>query len=126
MRILVLDDNEPLRIALSDILTSFSHEVDTTEDARAAIKLVETTDYDFILVDYKMPVNDGIWFMKNVKLNRRTKVLLMTAFVDNDVISEMFKLGAVGYMIKPFDAKELIRHIDFHSGQQPSASPPGV
>lgn len=123
MRILVLDDNEALRTTVAEILRSYDHEVDTTADARAATKMVETTEYDFILVDYKMPINDGIWFMKNAKLNRRTRVLLMTAFVNNDVISEMFKLGAVGYMVKPFDAKELLRHINFHSGQQPPETP---
>ena len=81
MRILVLDDNEPLRTTVSDILTSNNHEVDTTADARAAVKMVETTEYDFIFVDYKMPVNDGIWFMKNAKLNRRTRVLLMLSLI---------------------------------------------
>jgi response regulator of citrate/malate metabolism len=62
--------------------------------------------------------------MKNAKLQRRTRVVLMTAFVNSEVISEMFKLGAVGYLIKPFDSKELLRHIDFHSGLQPPAAPP--
>jgi response regulator of citrate/malate metabolism len=70
-----------------------------------------------------MPVNDGIWFMKNAKLPRRTRVILMTAFVDNEVISQMFKLGAVGYLIKPFDSKELLRHIDFHSSSQQTPAP---
>lgn len=125
MRILVLDDNEALRNTVAEILKEYDHEVDTTSDARAAVKMVETTEYDFVLVDYKMPINDGIWFMKNAKLHRRTRVLLMTAYVTNELISEMFKLGAVGYLIKPFDAKELMRHIDFHSGQQPADTPHG-
>ncbi|MEI6972124.1 MAG: response regulator [bacterium] len=123
MHILVLDDNAALRNTVVEILKAYDHNADATGDARNAVKMVEATEYDFVLVDYKMPINDGIWFMKNAKLHRRTRVLLMTAHVTNDLISQMFKLGAVGYLIKPFDAKELIRHIEFHSGQQPPPSP---
>ncbi|MEI6219376.1 MAG: response regulator [bacterium] len=123
MRILVLDDCEALRTTVADILKSFDHHVDSTGEAKDAVALTQTTEYDFIFVDYKMPVNDGIWFMKNAKLPRRTRVILMTAFVDNEVISQMFKLGAVGYLIKPFDSKELLRHIDFHSSSQQTPAP---
>lgn len=121
MRMLVLDDCDSLRDTVADILRASNHDVDTAADAKTAVQLVGKIDYDFILVDYKMPVNDGIWFMKNAKLQRRTRVVLMTAFVNNAVISEMFKLGAVGYLIKPFDSRELLRHIDFHSPPQPPA-----
>ena len=122
VRILVLDDDEPLRKAVADMLRTPERIVDTAGDAVEAIKMVESTEYDFILVDYMMPVNNGIWFMKNVKLTRgKTKVLLMTAYVNSKVIAEMFSLGAVGYVIKPFDYAELMRHLGFHSGQEPQS-----
>lgn len=124
MRILIVDDNKALRDAIGGILKSLKFEVDTTDDAKAAVVLVKDGEYDFVLVDYKMPVNDGIWFMKNANLPKRTKALLMTAYVDRSVITEMFELGAVGYLVKPFDSEELLRHLGFHSGGQVSEVAP--
>jgi len=123
MKILILDDNEALRIAVGGILRALSHAVETTDDAKVAVGMVEAGEYDFVLVDYKMPVTDGIWFMKNAKIPKRTKVLLMTAYVDRDVIAQMFELGAVGYLIKPFDTEELVRHLEFHSTRSDLPAP---
>jgi CheY-like chemotaxis protein len=115
MRILVLDDDQILLDALKAILNDYGHDVDTANTAKDAITPAEKGNYDFILVDYKMPENDGIWFMKNIKLPKNTKVLLITAYVNRAVINQMFELGASGYLIKPFDDKELIRHLEFYS-----------
>jgi DNA-binding response OmpR family regulator len=115
MKILVLDDNEALSKAVQTMLKLHGHDVDAITNAKDGVKMVEEGTYDIILVDYKMPVNDGIWFMKEARIPRNTKVLLMTAFVNKDVINEMFSLGAVGYLVKPFDDAELMRHIEFHT-----------
>ena len=77
--------------------------------------MLETNHYDFILVDYKMPEHDGIWFMKNVSLPRNTKVLLTTSFIGKDLVKKMFSEGICGYIAKPFDEQELLRHLAFHS-----------
>ena len=122
VKILILDDNQALRDAVGGILKALGHAVDTTDDAHAAVKMLVDGEYDFVLVDYKMPVTDGIWFMKNAQIPKRTKVLLMTAYVNKEVIAEMFDLGAVGYLIKPFDTEELVRHLEFHSDRHGAAA----
>ena len=95
-------------------------EVDVAESPDDAIEQMKTTTYDMIFCDYKMPEKDGIWFMRNAEVPRQTKVMLMTAFVNRDVINEMFSLGIVGYLIKPFGEEEILRHISFHSrGEAP-------
>lgn len=53
--------------------------------------------------------------MKNAKISGKTRVLLMTAFVNREVIATMFKLGAKGYLIKPIDPDEISYHLKFHS-----------
>ena len=58
---------------------------------------------------------DGLWFMKNVNLRGNTKALVITADLDRKVINKMFALGASGYLIKPFDTQELLRHLAYHS-----------
>jgi len=115
MKILVIDDNKRLLNTLSLALSTMGHEVRCTFGADTAAQHTQNEHFDFILLDYKMPSHDGIWFMRNARISKGTKVLLMTAFVSNTVIAEMFKLGVSGYLIKPFDAAELLRHLEFHS-----------
>ena len=126
MKIMLLDDEEPLLKSLSRMITLLGHEVQCFQSPSAAAEAIEEEEYDFAFVDYLMPERDGIWFMSNARIPRKTKVMLMTAFVSRSVISRMFELGVCGYMIKPFDEDELRRHIEFHSSQSEPSAPPGV
>jgi CheY-like chemotaxis protein len=119
MKILVLDDDVSFLETLREILTTNNHDVDCADNAKEALEIFEKGRYDYILVDYKMPENDGIWFMRNVTLPRKTKALLMTAYVNRDVINKMFALGASGYLIKPFNEEDLLRHLAFFSSGNP-------
>lgn len=114
MKVLLLDDDRDLLSALKDLMARYEHIVDCCDNAKEAVGKVTDGDYDFVLVDYKMPENDGIWFMRNVRLPRKTKALLMTAYVNRDVINKMFSLGACGYIIKPFDEEEILRHLSYY------------
>ena len=114
MRILVVDDDRKLSEEVKNILARNQHTADCLDNADEAVARVASGDYDFVLVDYKMPDHDGLWFMKNAKLPRRTKALLVTSFVDRNMIKTMFAAGVSGYIIKPFDEEELIRILNFH------------
>lgn len=96
------------------MLTIRGWEVTSCTSAAEGIKKLAKGDFDLVLLDYKMPEHDGMWFMKNAQIPKGTKVLLMTAFVNRQTINDMFKLGVSGYVIKPFDEKELVKHLDFH------------
>lgn len=124
MKLLMVDDDRSLLSALHDLLVAHDHVVDCCDNAEDAIKMVPHGKYDFVLIDYRMPGNDGIWFMKNVKLPRHTKALLMTAYVNREVINKMFSLGACGYIIKPFDDEEILRHIEFYKHSSSAQKPP--
>ena len=115
MNILMLDDDRDLLDALRELLARHDHKVDCCDNAKQAVSLAEQGSYDFIFVDYKMPDNDGLWFMQNVRLPRKTKTLLMTAYVNRNIINQMFAAGACGYIIKPFDESDLLRHLAFFS-----------
>ena len=115
MKILALDDDKFLLSILEDMLNRNDNQVVCIDNAKQAIAMVQNDHYDFVLVDYKMPGNDGIWFMENANLPRHTKVILMTAYADRNLINKMFTLGISGYIIKPFDEEELIRNMTFHS-----------
>jgi len=121
LNILILDDDTELLDALSRILEHHGHSVDCADNAELAVDMVAQGNYNLLLVDYKMPGNDGVWFMENVDLPRESKVLLITAYVNRDIINKMFKLGASGYLIKPFDEEELLRHVSYYCKDEDDA-----
>ena len=121
MRILVVDDDRRLLEQIHAMLTRNGHSVDCADNAARAVVMVGSTPYDFVLIDYRMPEHDGFWFMKNVSLPRKTKTLLVTSYVDRNVIKQMFNAGISGYVVKPFDESELLRHLEFHSSNQKKA-----
>jgi len=114
VKILVLDDHTGFRNEIVDILVRNGYAAEGAAAALEAVALVKEGDYDLVLADYNMPGHDGLWFMRNVECPRSTKVLLVTAYVNRDVIDEMFKAGAAGYLIKPFDEADLLHHIAHH------------
>jgi DNA-binding response OmpR family regulator len=119
-RILLVDDDALLLKSIQGILQFNSFQVDIAQSPDEGMQKMAANQYDFIFCDYKMPDHDGIWFMRHADIPRGTKVLLMTAYVNRDVINEMFSLGIVGYIIKPFGEDEILRHISFHSrGETP-------
>lgn len=115
MNVLVVDDDRDFLETLARILTGHAYTVACTDCAKEAAAMVKDFAFDFVLVDYRLPENDGIWFMQNAELPRHTKVLLVTAYVNREVINKMFSLGAVGYLIKPFEENELVRHLEFYA-----------
>jgi two-component system, chemotaxis family, chemotaxis protein CheY len=117
MKILVLDDHHAYRKEVVAMLNRCGHEAHEVARAASAVPLAENGDYDLVLVDFNMPDHDGLWFMRNTKLPPRTKALLVTAHANRYVINQMFQSGVAGYIIKPFDETELIRHLEFHFGR---------
>lgn len=115
MKILVIDDHAGFRNEVVSILKNNGHVVTDVEAAAAAIPLVERGDYDFVLVDYNMPVHDGLWFMRHVDKPQHTKVLLMTAQENMYVSLLMIRAGGDGYIIKPFDEKKLLSTLDYYA-----------
>lgn len=121
MKILVIDDDVGMLKALKELLGAYGHDVACARTAQKGLD-ADPNSFDFVLLDYKMPQHDGCWFMKKAKIGRDTRVLLITAYVNKDVIKNMFTLGVSGYLIKPFDADDLIRHIEFFSGETGAAA----
>jgi len=68
-----------------------------------------------VLLDYCMPGLSGAQFLRRANVPADTKVLLITAYADRQIINEMLSLGAKGYIVKPFDMWDLERHLAFHA-----------
>lgn len=78
--------------------------VATASDGERALKLLESVKVDLLILDIYMPRLDGIGFLKKLRnLNANIDVIMVTAARETESVNEVFKLGAVDYLLKPFD-----------------------
>ncbi|MBW2268805.1 MAG: sigma-54-dependent Fis family transcriptional regulator [Deltaproteobacteria bacterium] len=102
-RLLIIDDDDALRESLELVLTAEGYEVQTVEDAGAAIALVETASFEAILCDLRMPGVDGMELLPQlVRRLPQTPVIMMSAYGTEELALEAINLGAYDYLAKPF------------------------
>jgi DNA-binding response OmpR family regulator len=108
--ILVVDDDPDIRRLVSTILEG-EHKVDTAEDGQRALEALSSGLPDLVVLDVMMPLMDGFMVLKQMRVNglrESTRVLMLTARTAESDWVRGFKLGADGYLTKPFDPDELI------------------
>ena len=107
--ILVVDDEEVVCESCALLLAEQGHEVSTSQDAHQGLAMAQEHAYDVILVDLKMPVLDGMSFLRTIKdLRPDTEVIVMTGFAEIATAVEAIKLGAFDYIPKPFNPDQLV------------------
>lgn len=107
-RLLVVEDEEILRITIMDHLLHQGWDVDEAENGLDALELVKKKSYDLIVSDIRMPGLDGEKLLAKVKqLTPGTEVILMTAHGNSENAVACLKQGASDYIIKPFDLDDL-------------------
>ena len=103
-RILVVDDEFSIRISLGDLLRRDGYQVEVAESAESALEILKTQSFDLLMVDVKMPGMDGLEMLERVKEDDPdTTVVVMTAYSSIDSAVQAMKLGAIDYVVKPFD-----------------------
>ena len=107
MKALIIDDSRTMRRLLSSYVTEFSIETVEAEDGRQAMKrLEEEGPVEFALVDWDMPVMNGLDFVKAVRADRRfdgMKLMMVTAHSSMDDVGQALESGANDFLMKPFD-----------------------
>jgi DNA-binding NtrC family response regulator len=107
-RVLVVDDELSIRISLGDLLRRDGHQVDVAESAEPALDMFKTQSYDLLIVDIKMPGMDGLEMLTRVREeDPEAPVIMMTAYGSIDSAVKAMKLGALDYVVKPFDPAEI-------------------
>ncbi len=108
VRILVVDDEEPIRILLKEELGRRDYQVTVAAEGEAALRLLTESHFDAVLLDLKMPGLDGMEVLRRVKAEGvGTEVLILTGHADVDSALEAMKLGAFDYLTKPFRLAEV-------------------
>lgn len=105
-RILVVDDEENIRLLYSEELTDAGYEVDTAKDAKEAQRKIDAQKPDLITLDIRMPGIDGIEFLRRFRENdKTTPVVLCTAYSD---YKQDFRIWASeAYVVKSSNLESL-------------------
>ncbi|HVY47240.1 MAG TPA: sigma-54 dependent transcriptional regulator [Minicystis sp.] len=108
-RILVVDDEENLRLVVRTILKRDGYEVEVAASGEEALGLVETFGPDVILTDVRMPKMGGLDLLATLKAKGiESTVIVMSAYGNLDLALEAMKAGAYDYLQKPFKAEEVL------------------
>lgn len=111
-RILCVDDESVILDSFRRILVLDGYCVDTVEQGREALGLIQTHSYDFVFTDLKMPEMDGLEVTKSVKhLRPDIDVVIITGFATVETAVECMKFGAMDYVQKPFTEDELLEFV---------------
>ena len=112
--VLIVDDNPKNLQILGNYLQNEGYKVEFALDGKSALDWVGRTEFDLILLDIMMPGMDGFEVCRIIKsdpVKQKIPVIFLTAKVDTESIVNGFDLGAVDYVIKPFNQKELIARV---------------
>lgn len=112
MRVLLIEDDEPLGEGLRAGLAQYGHAVDWLKDGQSALKFLKAETFDIIVLDWNLPRVSGLAVLQEMRANNiNTPVLLLTA---RDSVEDRVKgldNGADDYLTKPFDLDELAARI---------------
>ncbi len=107
-RILIVDDEKLVRWALREDFQKRGYEVDEAEDGAEALTKIEAEPYQLILLDIRLPGENGIEVLRKAKqIDPDLIVIMMTAYGDIETAVEAMKAGANDYVSKPFNLDEL-------------------
>jgi PAS domain S-box-containing protein len=116
LKILLAEDNLLNQYLIESIMREYAFEVDTAENGRLAVELLENNSYDIILMDLMMPEMDGYEATKHIRTKMklpksRIPIIALTADVNKQVVLKSTKAGMNDYISKPFNEIELLNKI---------------
>jgi two-component system, OmpR family, response regulator len=107
-RVLVVEDDAPLRALLSDELTARGYAVASDSDGRQAMARLANSAFDVVILDRMLPAMDGVDVLRRLRdLELKTPVILLTALGRLPERVEGLEAGADDYIVKPFEIDEL-------------------
>jgi diguanylate cyclase (GGDEF)-like protein len=108
-RILVADDEEAIRGAVSQLLKEEGYEADAVPSGEEALERFAARPYDLLITDIRMAGMSGIDLLKEVKrLYSGTEVIVMTSYASLETAVSALRAGAYDYLIKPFEELDLV------------------
>ncbi len=113
MRLLLVEDEAPLREQLAQQLQRNGYAVDSAGDGREALYLIQEYDYDLAVIDLGLPVIDGISVIRKAReLQKRFPILVLTARGRWQDKVEGLEAGGDDYVVKPFQIEEVLARLN--------------
>jgi len=113
--ILVIDDETEIVKFIEKVLNKNGYQVDSTSDPQDALRKVSENSYDVLITDIKMPGMSGLDIIRKIgemKLARPPEIIIITAHATVDTAIECMRAGAMDYLIKPFEMKEILATVE--------------
>jgi len=112
-KILIVDDEKGLRVGTQRLLESEGYEVTAVENGTEGILKGTSEEFDLAVIDLKMPDIDGLEVLSKIKKDRpNTVCFIATAYASYDTAIDSTRLGAYGYIPKPFTPDELLYNLE--------------
>ena len=103
-RVLIADDEPSMRTTLADILVDHGLEVSTAEDGLSAVQMCQQQAYDVVLMDVRMPGINGVEAFRRIRQTLQdVRIILMSAYGDEDTKHELLREGAIAFLDKPLN-----------------------
>ncbi len=113
LRVLVVDDDSPIRNACSEIATSLGFATQSADSVSTARLALQHSSIDILLLDLKLPGGGGLSLLEDIRAHHpQTIVIVMTAFATVNSAVESMRTGAGDYLTKPFTLEELSSTLD--------------
>jgi AmiR/NasT family two-component response regulator len=113
LRVVVAEDEALIRLDLAEMLTELGYEVvGQASDGEQAVELVKEHRPDFVIMDVKMPVLDGISAAEQIGKDRIAPVVMLTAFSQKELVERARDAGVMAYIVKPFTQADLAPAVD--------------
>ncbi|HEX9773998.1 MAG TPA: response regulator [Actinomycetota bacterium] len=116
-RVLIAEDDAIIRLDLKEMLEEESYEVLEAADGEKAVDLARAGRPEVVIVDIKMPVMDGLSAAKRITEERIAPVVVLTAFPQRELVQRATEVGAMAYLVKPFQKKDLLPAIEIAKGR---------
>ncbi|MCK5106764.1 MAG: response regulator [Elusimicrobiales bacterium] len=111
-KILIVDDEPDMRLAIKNVLKLRGYEIFEAEDGLAALDIIKKHDIQLMLLDIRLPGMDGIEVLeKTKKINRSLPVVMITGYGHIRSAVDVMNLGANEYLQKPFENTQLVKTV---------------
>lgn len=113
MNILIIDDDDQIRISFQKLLTKEGYDVQSAASGEAGLILLIEQIPDVVILDIRLPGMNGLETLRRIhEIESRLPVIIMTAFGTTDTAIEAIKNGAFDYILKPFEIPDMLAVIE--------------